>query len=353
MKPEDRIKAYNNYMAKYRLLGLTPYDYIVDLEHAEFQLVDFIDTTKSEYIIPEFTTSIDTSLRPLDNTTIKLIYKGDNLYSLREFLRYSFAEYIDLSEMNLETVNDFSYAFSDCNMLISIKWPENQILTNLKYAQFMFYRCNSLNNIDLSLIVSDQIKVLTGMFKYCTNVKSINIENIEFTNARHIEGLCYECRSLKRIKFSNKIADKLLNLESLFYDCENLEYIDISFIHSGRDMTKTFFNCFKLRTINICNISPDSFIETFANCNKLENIIINLNSIDFKTIIFRRTFIHCHKLSFDLVKEIVRMYSEACGINIETVLKTLQVFDHLNQSAYKNKRHEISEYILQRKAESM
>ena len=35
MKPEDRIKAYNNYIAKYKLLGLTPYEYYADLKHAE------------------------------------------------------------------------------------------------------------------------------------------------------------------------------------------------------------------------------------------------------------------------------------------------------------------------------
>ena len=172
----------------------------------------------------------------------------------------------------LTTINDYHVATNDnggykdrngtfayCVGLKEVLFPKLSII-----GQISFYKCTSLENVDLPNLTSfynnngwyDYGYPTIGAFYGCTNLKHVNIPKV----TRFFNSPFYGCSSLESIElpsiesYSQSRGDYL---QSWFGECTSLKTVTL-----GKNLPsippKAFYNCTSLTTINCLNTTPPS-----------------------------------------------------------------------------------------------
>lgn len=156
---------------------------------------------------------------------------------------------------NLTNINDKNRASKDNYTLY---WYSDSIVCMNPNAAFMFDKFVRIRNIDLSDFT--YLRGLTDtryMFLECRNLKSISFKKSSATKEfmlSEMQGMFYSCQSLSNVDltlFDTKMVD---NMDEVFYKCYNLKniYVDKSRwnIENVRSFTRMFSECHLLRTNN-------------------------------------------------------------------------------------------------------
>ena len=76
----------------------------------------------------------------------------------------------------------------------------------------MFYKCELLNNIDLSNFNTNNVTNMSWMFYGCSSLNSINLSNFNTNNVTDMNGMFNLCSSLNR---KNVIVNDIKILKKL------------------------------------------------------------------------------------------------------------------------------------------
>lgn len=162
--------------------------------------------------------------------------------------------YLDLTNIDVSNVNDFSYLF----------------------GQF-----HSVRTIDITGWDTSNCKSFTGMFTSCYNLEEIiGIENLQFTENASLQGMFKTCKSLKKLDLSNWDTKNIDDFTSVFYGCTNLEEIigienfDVSNV---RHFDYMFGGCKSLKKLDLSKWNPkkaDTAIYMFSGANGLKEAIV-------------------------------------------------------------------------------
>ena len=148
---------------------------------------------------------------------------------------------------NVEITKNNNISFEE-NEEITIKFN-----TNLKSLDNLFYECDTLEEIDLSFLTTDDVINAAYMF--------------------------YGCNNLKNIIFGDFITTNLYNISNMFSGCEKLDYIDVDIFNNDRieDISGLFFGCSKLEKINLGAFNTKNVVnmsKLFSGCSSLSSLNI-------------------------------------------------------------------------------
>ena len=128
-------------------------------------------------------------------------------------------------------------------------FKENK-LTNLN---FVFEKCNSLKELDLSYFETKYIAELKRTFYECGNLTKINLTHFDVSKVITTEYMFYYCRSLAYLDLSYFNLENLKKSNSMFYGCDKLKEIifnDNTITKNLEDMESMFTFCGSLEYIN-------------------------------------------------------------------------------------------------------
>lgn len=227
------------------------------------------------------------------------------------------------------------YANSICDNMFSGRNDIEQIILNnfnmenVTSAKRMYYGCSSLQYVDTSKIIPDNIEYFDEMFAM-TGLLSLDISqwntksgksfmgfvsncedlytfehNLDVSNALNVSRLCYGCTSLVNIspinfKFKNNNIDSL-DTSDMFVNCQSLLTIDLSKMSGPIGSKFGWFNgCLSLNTIigseNI-NLSLCSDLSnSFKNCAQLSALNFE-NAETFNVETYDYMFDGCNELT--------------------------------------------------------
>ena len=165
--------------------------------------------------------------------------------------------------------------------------------TDISLTNWVSVRCNGwTEETDMSgmfnnctAIVSAKMYGMIGvtnmytMFEACSNIKELVFNGA--VNNKNIAYLCHLCDNLEKVSM-----DTVGTL-----DCEDSEY--------AYNMYYTFSYCYKLKTVNIADLSSvKTFYETFDYCTSLEDIYLDIPNCEK----LDKTFIACENLKHAVLK---------------------------------------------------
>jgi surface protein len=67
----------------------------------------------------------------------------------------------------------------------------------------MFFDCSSLETIDVSKFVTDNVENMGYLFRGCSNLASLNVESFNTENVNVMNYMFYGCSNLKSLNISN------------------------------------------------------------------------------------------------------------------------------------------------------
>ena len=79
---------------------------------------------------------------------------------------------------------------------------------------FMFFKCSSLKELNISNFNTNNVTYICGMFKECSSLKELNISNFNTSNVTDMKGMFQGCPYL----FQNKIKAQYKNIKEEAFD---------------------------------------------------------------------------------------------------------------------------------------
>ncbi len=156
-------------------------------------------------------------------------------------------EEIDISTFDLSGVRRIDNLFTNCSSLKSVKLPDNLAKNSAStvYITAMFQGCSSLENVDLSML-EDKYLYFSSVFYECSNLKSVKLGKVHITTAVNA---FYRCGSIQEIDMSNFNFASCNSMLNMFYGCSSLSILKLpSTIDTSKvtSMKNTFRGCSSL-----------------------------------------------------------------------------------------------------------
>ena len=259
---------------------LNSYEEYMTSTNKNIDLKNLSEELKNEKEIKECEIKINGELIPFNyfyefkhskKYTIKYTFKS--LLKKANYLFYNCSSLIniDLSNFDAKNVTDMSYMFYQCSSLINIdaSYLNSENVTNMRY---MFCNCSSLINIDLTYFNSQNVKDMCCMFSGCSSLADINLSFLNTQNVAIMNHMFSFCSSLTELDLSNFNIKNVQSMCFMFYSCSSLESINLSSFNSEK-IGNLYHYC-----------SQKNFSCALKNCSALKGNIIT-NDIKIKEIL--------------------------------------------------------------------
>ena len=134
------------------------------------------------------------------------------------------------------------------------KYPIEYIFkNNLTKANYLFYGCNNLTNLDLSKFNTQNVTNMSNMFYGCGSLTNLNLSNFNTQNVTNMDNMFNDCKSLTNLNLSNFNTQNVSNMRSMFYNCNSLRNLDLTNFNTQNvtNMGFMFYDCNSLKKENI------------------------------------------------------------------------------------------------------
>ncbi len=160
-------------------------------------------------------------------------------------------ESVDLSPLNMEKAESLYWLFAGCESLKYVTLPFGT--GNVKDMSGMFYRCRSLESVDLNRLDTSGVTDISGMFAGCSDLKQIDLGSFDTSNVENFSWLFQDCESLKELDLSRLSTGSAGLMIGIFAGCAALETLDISDFDTSSvtDMYSMFEGCESLKKISL------------------------------------------------------------------------------------------------------
>ena len=211
-------------------------------------------------------------------------FKNVTYLNGESFYRCSSLESIDLSN-----INDIGYnCFDSCNSLASV--GDLSKMTRIK--RYIFVNCGSLTNItglgNVTLIEGNA-------FQYCSSLKTID----DLSNVTEIWSSAFRYTNIERLNLTNKLTTLL---DRVFEGCKSLVSVgDLSSVTSIR--SNVFSGCTSLVSVGDLSSATSIGENAFRTCTSL----VSVGDLSSATSIGQNAFRNCTsltKLDFSVLKSI-------------------------------------------------
>lgn len=245
---------------------------------------------------------------------------------------------LNISAIDISSVTDTSFMFYACSSLESLdtSWLDNSSVTNMSH---MFYQCSSLTSLDLTPLDTSSVRNMWNMFCGCSSLASLDLSSLDTSLVGDMSGLFDSCSSLTSLDLSSLVTSSVTEMRSMFSSCSSITSIDLSSFDTSSvtDMGGMFFGCKSLASINLTSFDTSAVTamdSMFAGCPCLQT----LNVSSFKTpkvVTMHQMFAGCSSLvSLDLSSFDSSCVDDSWGTNMfldDGSLKSLKLGSKCNE----------------------
>lgn len=245
---------------------------------------------------------------------------------------------LNISAIDISSVTDTSFMFYACSSLESLdtSWLDTSSVTNMSH---MFYQCSSLTSLDLTPLDTSSVRNMWNMFCGCSSLASLDLSSLDTSLVGDMSGLFDSCSSLTSLDLSSLVTSSVTEMRSMFSSCSSITSIDLSSFDTSSvtDMGGMFFGCKSLASINLTSFDTSAVTamdSMFAGCPCLQALDVS----SFKTpkvVTMHQMFAGCSSLvSMDLSSFDSSCVDDSWGTNMfldDGSLKSLKLGSKCNE----------------------
>lgn len=190
------------------------------------------------------------------------------------FYKCTSLETLDLSSFNTEKVTNMLAMFEGSMSLRTINLPKGFIGSNVTDLNGMFRGCASLTELDLSGSNAEKVKDMGNMFNGCVALSNLNLSGFKTGSLTDMQFLFSSCQSLESLDLSGFNTENVTSMESMFSQCSSLRSLDLSSFNTSKviDMKLMFYKCTNLESIDLSSFDTENLQQMahmFYSCTKL------------------------------------------------------------------------------------
>ena len=191
------------------------------------------------------------------------------------FYKCTSLETLDLSSFNTEKVTNMLAMFEGSMSLRTIKLPKGFIGSNVTDLNGMFRGCATLTELDLSGSNAEKVKNMGNMFDGCVALSNLNLSGFKTGSVTDMRYLFSSCQSLESLDLSGFNTENVSSMVSMFSQCSSLRSLDLSSFNTSKviDMNLMFYMCTNLESIDLSSFDTENLQQMahmFYSCTKLE-----------------------------------------------------------------------------------
>ena len=123
-----------------------------------------------------------------------------------------------------DSLNNCGFMFWKCTTITEINLSEfNTSRVTAMYSMFAY--CSSLTSLDLSHFTTSKVKYMNWMFAHCSSLTSLVLSSFDTSQVTDMNSMFAYCSSLTSLDLSNFNTLEVNNTYRMFVGCSNLEYI--------------------------------------------------------------------------------------------------------------------------------
>ena len=132
--------------------------------------------------------------------------------------------------------------FSSCSNLTTIEFPPNFNTSNVTNMYRMFWGCDNLALLDLSMFNTSNVTDIKSMFSGCNGLTSLDLSLFSTGSVTNMSYMFNGCSSLASLDLSSFNTSKVTDMSYMFYGCNSLGPLDLSmFITSSATNMRGMF----------------------------------------------------------------------------------------------------------------
>ena len=199
------------------------------------------------------------------------VSKVDTMLSMFRASRYTS---IDISSWDTSNVVNFETMFMQCRAT-ELKLPSKFVRSIEGKITNMYRMFNQASVISLDVTEWDiqNVNNLTGVFMMCVNLTEIKgIENWNTSKITSMNQLFYQCKKLTSLNISEWETGQVTDMGSMFQECEKLETIDMTKWDTSKvaSIYCMFKDCVSLTSLDMSR---------FTNCKDMGSFCINCTNL--------------------------------------------------------------------------
>lgn len=186
------------------------------------------------------------------NTRIKMSINDKYNSSTPEYsiTAFSFASYVKGKAIDISEDGDGSVlAYIDNNIIYCVSDEDVYLNSDISY---MFDKFINLKRVDLTYFNFDKIRKANFLFGNCKYLNFIDMDNDTEIKLNEMIGMFFDCQSIIDLNLSMLNTKNVKNFNSLFYNCKNLKNIIINpsifKTNNVNNFDKMYYNCLSLKT---------------------------------------------------------------------------------------------------------
>ena len=170
--------------------------------------------------------------------------------------------------------------FARCARLKSVVGIERLDTSRTTDMQFAFYRCESLERLDVSGFDTSKVTTFTSMFKGCASLLELDVSGFRTPHAESFMSMFNGCSSLWKLDVSHFDTSRAASFNCMFADCHALAFLDVSRFDTSRvtNMRHMFFNDGNLRQLDVSRFDTrrvEDFTCMFHGCSSLAAVDVS------------------------------------------------------------------------------
>jgi len=159
---------------------------------------------------------------------------------------------IDVSDIDVSGLTDFSRAFSSLEKVEIIYGLDNWNTTKATNMDNMFFYCTSLKEIDLSGFDTSNVTSMNGLFSFCHDLEDIELGFFDTSHVKNMSNMFNNCKSIKEVDMTSFDTSSVEMMNSMFKNCKSLERVDMRGldVSNVRECFGMFFQCDSLKKVD-------------------------------------------------------------------------------------------------------
>jgi hypothetical protein len=231
----------------------------------------------SEYLERELGISIN-------NKLVVTYCFPDDLYTIEKlFFDCSNLIGVDLSHLDISKLKycDETFCYTPIK---EIKFPKGVNNEEISFDG-IFLNCESLETVDMSESVFNEIHYARNMFSGCEKLKIIKIDGLCTKDSKatceDYSGMFYDCKSIEKIDLTGLKMEYSQFMGLMFAGCKKLKEVILPYIAPDHKCDNIFAQCKNLKTVDISGYYNNSNVDNNTYESTMRHLKSKYSNIHF------------------------------------------------------------------------